>query len=111
MPLEVDRARSALASAVEDGPVGVACCNDDVALAVLAAARALNRRTPEDVAVVGVDHTPVGQLWSPPLTTIDVDVRAIMDTAIQDLQIATNRATSDDGGHGALARLVRGGTT
>jgi DNA-binding LacI/PurR family transcriptional regulator len=111
IPLDLDRATSAVAAIADDGPIGFACYNDDVALAVLAAARRVGRRTPEDVAVVGVDHSPVGQLWSPPLTTIDVDVRAIMDGAIRDLHLAANRDVAAPQERGELARLVRGGTS
>jgi DNA-binding LacI/PurR family transcriptional regulator len=109
--LDVERATSALAAIADDGPIGFACYNDDVALAVLAAARRLGRRVPEDVAVVGVDHTAIGQLWSPPLTTIDVDVRAIMDAAIRDLHLAADRGAPTPSERGELARLIRGGTS
>jgi hypothetical protein len=78
---------------------------------VLASGRRMGLRIPEDVAVVGVDHTPVGQLWSPPLTTIDVKRRAITDAAIRDLHLATNRDASAPRQRGELARLVRGGTS
>ena len=111
IPLDVGRATSALRSVLDSGPVGIACYNDDVALAALAAGRALGVEVPKDLAVVGVDHTPVGQLWSPPLTTIDVDVRAIMDGAIRDLRVLIGRGQPEASSPRELATLVRGGTT
>lgn len=111
VPLDAEGATAAVAAIAVEGPIGFACYNDDVALAVLAAARRLGRATPDEIAVIGVDHTPVGQLWAPPLTTIDVNVRAIMDAAIRDLQVATNRDVSERSDRVDLARLVRGGTT
>ncbi|WP_341977788.1 LacI family DNA-binding transcriptional regulator [Microbacterium sp. LWO13-1.2] len=53
--------------------VAIACYNDDVAVALLAAAREIERRVPEDVALVGVDATRIGALMAPRLTTIAVD--------------------------------------
>ena len=48
----------------------VAAYNDDVALAVLAGARAAGAAVPQELAVVGVDDVPAARLASPPLTTV-----------------------------------------
>ena len=54
-----------------DAPVtGVAAYNDDVALAVLAAARAEGIACPDQLAVVGVDDTTAAQFSVPALTTV-----------------------------------------
>ena len=53
----------------------VACYNDDVAMTLMAAARELGWRIPNDLAVIGMDHTPVGRLQSPRLATMEVDLR------------------------------------
>lgn len=67
-------------------PLGVACYNDDVAIAVLAAARELDLAVPDRLAVVGVDHTAIGQLVAPRLTTVRVDsagmLTRILDRAV-----------------------------
>jgi DNA-binding LacI/PurR family transcriptional regulator len=52
------------------GVDGVAAYNDEVALAVLAGARASGVPVPQALAVVGVDDIPVAALASPPLTTV-----------------------------------------
>jgi len=111
IPLEIDGAVAAIKSIARAEPVGFACYNDDVALAVVAAASRLGIRIPEDLAVVGVDHTPVGQLWTPPLTTIDVNVRAIMDASIHDLEKELGRAVPETTHRIELARLIPGGTS
>ncbi len=54
-------------------PLAIGCYNDEVAIAVLSAARTHGRTVPAEVTVAGVDHTPVGQLITPRLTTIRVD--------------------------------------
>jgi DNA-binding LacI/PurR family transcriptional regulator len=51
----------------------VAAYDDDVALRVLAAMRALGLATPGDLAVIGFDDTDYGALVDPPLTTVHVD--------------------------------------
>jgi DNA-binding LacI/PurR family transcriptional regulator len=67
-------------------PAGIACYNDDVALALLAAARKLKIQVPAEVSVVGVDHTPLGQLWSPRLTTVKVDMASFVRAVALDLR-------------------------
>jgi DNA-binding LacI/PurR family transcriptional regulator len=51
----------------------VAAYDDDVALRVLAAARALGLTVPGDLAVIGFDDTDFGALVDPALTTVHVD--------------------------------------
>jgi DNA-binding LacI/PurR family transcriptional regulator len=48
----------------------VAAYNDEVALAVLSGLRAAGLRTPQDVAVIGVDDIPAARLAAPALTTV-----------------------------------------
>ena len=47
--------------------------SDDVALRLIAAARALGLRVPEDVAVIGFDESEFGALSTPSLTTVHID--------------------------------------
>ncbi|WP_170323434.1 LacI family DNA-binding transcriptional regulator [Cryptosporangium phraense] len=54
----------------------VACHGDEVAFAVLAAARSAGLRVPDDLAVMGADELPIARYASPPLTSIAVDGRA-----------------------------------
>jgi len=88
IPLRLDEAVAALAPLATQRrarPLGVCAYNDDVAIAVLAAARHLGMSVPADISVIGVDNTAVGQLLSPRLTTIDVDQPALMDALTQEL--------------------------
>lgn len=87
VPLERAGATEALASVVDGAhgvPLGICCYNDDVAIAILAAARALGLDVPRQVAVVGVDHTEIGQLVEPPLTSISIDMPAILTGLLRD---------------------------
>lgn len=110
VPLEVAGARDAVATEFRRGPVGVACYNDDVALAVLAAAREERLGVPDDVAVVGVDGTDVGQLWFPRLTTVAVDVRLLMELVAGRLLELLGSPGPEVVGRSCV-RLLRGGTT
>jgi DNA-binding LacI/PurR family transcriptional regulator len=50
----------------------VTCYSDMLAIGALLAAKRLNRRVPEDLAIVGFDDMPVAAIVSPALTTIRV---------------------------------------
>ncbi|MCU0508756.1 MAG: LacI family transcriptional regulator [Anaerolineae bacterium] len=53
------------------------CYNDLVAVGALQACAGLDRRVPEDVAVVGFDDIPLAALVTPPLTTLRSDRRML----------------------------------
>lgn len=54
-----------------DDPVTAVCAYDDeVALALLAAARRLGIAVPDELAIIGVGDTPASRLSEPPLTTV-----------------------------------------
>ncbi|MFJ3804273.1 substrate-binding domain-containing protein [Streptomyces sp. NPDC090088] len=112
VPLELESATAVLSGLPQDVPLGVAALDDDVALAVLAAAAQLGRPVPAALAVVGVDATDVGQLWAPRLTTIAVDMEAYVDRFIPELFVALGRPAPRYPAAGVpLLRLVAGETT
>ncbi len=80
VPVDREGAQLALEQllALRGCPVGVACYNDEVALALVFAAKRLGLRVPDDVAVVGVERMAVGQLVSPRVTTVSPDVSAVL---------------------------------
>ena len=70
---EIDAAREAMAAwlASEHSPVtAVIGFNDQAAVAAYAALRAVGRRVPEDVSVIGIDNI-CSEMATPQLTTID----------------------------------------
>lgn len=119
IPLDVHGATKALKKVRDKagtGPLGICAYNDDVAIAVVAASRALGLRIPEDVAVIGVDRTAVGQLVSPRLSTVAIDQPLLMDALVQELAgLSTRGADADSRPHELDLRrvleLVRGETT
>ncbi|WP_213006010.1 LacI family DNA-binding transcriptional regulator [Paractinoplanes toevensis] len=95
LPLERAGAARTLAPVFEEGPVGICCYNDEVAIAVIAAARQLGRSVPEEVAVVGADGTSIGQLVAPRLTSVRIDFAALLDVLISDADWRALRAGTD----------------
>jgi DNA-binding LacI/PurR family transcriptional regulator len=85
VPLDRDGARDALRVLLErTGPgVGMACSNDEVALALTFAALGLGVAVPRDVAVIGVGGGSVSQLVTPRVTTVALDVRAAVSSVRQ----------------------------
>jgi LacI family transcriptional regulator len=58
-----------------DPPTAILAANDPMAAGVLRAARALGRRVPEDLSVVGYDDLPLAAVTDPPLTTLSQPIR------------------------------------
>ncbi|KQP57577.1 LacI family DNA-binding transcriptional regulator [Agreia sp. Leaf283] len=88
VPLDLDGAMAALQSLVDeagDEPIGVCCYNDDVAIALLAGARALGLDVPRSLSVIGVDKTVVGQLISPRLSSVSIDQPTLLLSQVQQL--------------------------
>ena len=78
VPIEPEGAQEALWAVVErcGRPVGLACYNDEVAIAAVFAARRLGLRVPDEVAVIGAEGPGIGQAVSPRVTTVLGDVPA-----------------------------------
>ncbi|MEU0537659.1 LacI family DNA-binding transcriptional regulator [Amycolatopsis tolypomycina] len=57
-------------------PTAVLCMSDQLALAVLAAARELGISVPDELSVAGFDDSPPASWSSPPLTTVRQDLAA-----------------------------------
>ncbi|MCZ2828631.1 LacI family DNA-binding transcriptional regulator [Modestobacter sp. VKM Ac-2986] len=78
----------------------IAAYNDEVALAVLAGARAEGLRVPDDVAVIGVDDVTAARLAAPPLTTVSqsaaVQARFLSDSVTAALDGRPPPAHPDD---------------
>ncbi len=85
--LTVEGGAEALRQVLEaGGPAGIACYNDDVAMALLAGARREGVGVPEEVSLVGVDNTPMSALSFPALTTVDTGFGAMVDLVSIELE-------------------------
>ena len=57
------------------GRVGLACYNDELALAMLGAAQRLGLSVPEVVGVIGVDNSVVARSFTPRITSVNIDLQ------------------------------------
>jgi DNA-binding LacI/PurR family transcriptional regulator len=78
----VDTAADVVARWVGDGVTAVCAQSDEIAFLVLYGIREAGLRCPGDLAVIGVDANPVGEISSPPLTTVEFNPTAVVDAAI-----------------------------
>ncbi|WP_229785212.1 substrate-binding domain-containing protein [Paenarthrobacter histidinolovorans] len=75
------------------GRVGLACYNDEVALAMLGAARHVGLSVPGAVGVIGVDNSVIARASTPTITSVnmnlDLNVRELISHIVsgQDLQV------------------------
>jgi alanine racemase len=77
-------------------PTGVLCMSDAAAAGVLAAARRLGVRVPEELSIVGFDDLPFTRFTDPPLTTVHQPVRRKGEAAATILLEALRRPSGDD---------------
>lgn len=112
LELGVSRAESlAVMDSLEDTAVAIACYNDDIAAAVLTAGILRGRRVPHELAVIGMDNTPLSQIFVPRLTTIDYPAGdAAHATVAGFLAAITGEPVKESDLHFPL-RVIKGETT
>lgn len=67
---------------VQGGVTAVCAQSDDIACLVLYGIHQARLRCPDDLAVIGVDASPMGVVSTPPLTTVEFNPRALADAAV-----------------------------
>ncbi|GLE52220.1 LacI family DNA-binding transcriptional regulator [Mycobacterium montefiorense] len=77
-----DNAAEVVRGWVHDGVTAVCAQSDEIACLVLHGIHEAGLRCPSDLAVMGVDATPMGVVSSPPLTTVQFVSRAVADIAL-----------------------------
>ncbi len=78
----VENAAAVVTDWVRDGVTAVCAQSDEIACLVLYGIHAAGLRCPGDLAVIGVDASPMGVVSTPPLTTVQFDPRAVADVAL-----------------------------
>lgn len=110
LDLTMDNAVAGIRALTGPDPLGIACFNDDVATSVLAASRRLGLDVPREIAIVGIDFTPLGQLLDPPLTTISIDPGTGLDLLLADLKACVDQAPVEGQDASYSITIHRGGT-
>lgn len=78
----IDNAADIVAGWVRDGVTAVCAQSDDIACLILYGIHQAGLQCPGDLAVIGVDASPMGEVSTPPLTSVQFDPRAVADAAI-----------------------------
>lgn len=81
---------------------GLLVFNDLMAAGALKALQAAGRNVPGDVAVIGMDGIPLGELVSPELTTLSLDLRSVGRAAVGLLEGLLSGAIEPRGSDSAL---------
>lgn len=92
--IDLEDAAFALA-ALEPKGVAVACYNDDVAMTLLSAATLAGWSIPSDLALIGMDRTPLSQVTVPRLATIEYDLDASAEQALRSVLAALGEESED----------------
>lgn len=92
-------------------PTAIVAANDEIAIGVIAAARAMGSRVPEDLSVTGFDDTPQATWSTPQLTTIRQPLADMGKVAVS-MILDTVSGRAPDSRHLQLATelVVRGST-
>jgi DNA-binding LacI/PurR family transcriptional regulator len=80
--ITLDNAAEVVAGWVRDGVTAVCAQSDEIACLVLYGIHQAGLRCPADLAVIGVDASPMGVVSTPPLTTVRFEPSAVADAAI-----------------------------
>lgn len=78
----VENAADVVTHWVAGGVTAVCAQSDEIAYLVLHGIREAGLRCPADLAVIGVDADPMGEISSPPLTTVEFNPTAVADAAL-----------------------------
>jgi DNA-binding LacI/PurR family transcriptional regulator len=89
------------------GVTAVCAQSDETAFAVLHGIREAGLRCPEDLAVMGVDATPLGALSAPPLTSVGFDAKAIVDVAVTELMAELGYSTDGEPASVDVASVIQ----
>lgn len=66
-----------------DAFTAVFAANDEIALGFMSAMEQRGRRAPADFSIIGVDDMPTAAYFSPPLTSMRIDFRAVGDATFR----------------------------
>jgi DNA-binding LacI/PurR family transcriptional regulator len=80
--------------------------SDEIACLVLYGIHQARLRCPRDLAVIGVDASPMGVVSTPPLTTVQFDPRAVADAAVAAIFERLGLPTPPPGEPTEISRLI-----
>ena len=109
--LTLDHAAGVLTGWVDEGVTAVCAQSDEIACLALYGMHEAGLRCPDDLAVIGVDASPMGVMSTPPLTTVEFNPRAVADAAVAALFERLGLAPPPSGPTTEVARLIQRSST
>jgi DNA-binding LacI/PurR family transcriptional regulator len=95
------------------GRVGLACYNDEVALAILGAALREGVSIPAEMGIIGVDNSVIARASTPTITSISMDlelnVRELVSHVVSGQELRIPPEATDEYARGFT--VIQGGTT
>ena len=82
-----------------DGVTAIFCAADNLAFGAIKALKAAGIRVPEDMSVMGFDGVALGELHTPPLTTVSVPLQEFGHAALGLLEQRTHAARDTRSAH------------
>jgi DNA-binding LacI/PurR family transcriptional regulator len=104
--ITVDTAADVVNGWVQGGVTAVCAQSDEIACLVLYGIHQARLRCPSDLAVIGVDASPMGVVSTPPLTTVQFDPCAVADAALAALFAELGHATPPSRELTDIGRLI-----
>ena len=68
---------------LDNMPTAFVCNCDETAFRVITSLKSMDYRVPEDISIVGFDNYMVADVCDPPLTTIEVNLKAMAETTVE----------------------------
>lgn len=96
---------------VRDGVTAVCAQSDEIACIVLYGMHQARLRCPDDLAVIGVDASPMGVVSTPPLTTVQFEPHVVADIALAAVRSALGYPAEPEPDSAEIARLIVRSTT
>jgi DNA-binding LacI/PurR family transcriptional regulator len=96
---------------VRDGVTAVCAQSDEIACVVLYGMHQARLRCPDDLAVIGVDASPMGVVSTPPLTTVQFEPHVVADVALAAVCSELGYPAEPEPDSADIARLIIRSTT
>jgi DNA-binding LacI/PurR family transcriptional regulator len=84
----------------------ILCGNDDIAVGCMRAVHEAGRRVPQDVSIIGFDDVALAQFYTPALTTVRQDFKALGKVCFAKLLSALTKDVDEDELSYPVAQLV-----
>ena len=96
---------------IEAGVTAVCAQSDETALVVLHGIRESGLRCPQDLAVMGVDAIPLGAVSGPPLTSVGLDAKTIVEVSVAAMMTELGFPSVQEPSSDNVAHLIQRAST